>query len=810
MPKQGEVPTGRKSPSLNYHEGSLYLTGGEDLVTNHPFPSDFYRYDLTTQKWENLTSSSTYTHRHLHGSCVYEDYLYIFYGWSNKANENIDSLERVNLSDTSYKWETVAVNKQNDYSKLLRSTYGYSCVGDKFYMFGGYSFASLRNSLVAFDLSKYPLEYEILSDDYFGPLSRAEHSMVFINGYFYVFGGVNNQEILGDFWKYEESSDTWTEIEGELIGRRMGHACAAYSDIMVIWGGQNEVGLLSDAKVYNAFSGTWKSIEITSDLVPAPRKNHCAAMVKNKVYLYGGTTQSGLSSELWKLDLGKGKYELLSKNSLKGPGHLSGHSCYMDYLASRFYVMYGKTTSSMPLQHVHYFDLNTLTWHKVLDKMYSLERSRAKASIFKLDNKVFVAGGTVWDLEAANTFYSVDLESGEYTDYKGLEYVSFGGASLYYKNYFYIKGGGSISGYAIREYTPNNVFMKIDFNGTDQAVKCSPGSYQSTNQCIECPRGTFSDEFGLTSCKPCPEGSYNPYKGATTKYQCKPCPQGYYCPKKGSFNYLQCSGSNSCYPGSSKPNETIAQENYQTFQPGFLPDSNTKYQSLSSKIRVFFVSLGLSCLVLFLGVRKVRGIVQKFDFYKSFHNYTTGELMVFKKTFLGGYFSLVFVLVSVFILTESVIALYLNNTRETKTLVPYVVLEKQNSDITADFAINLKLYNYGASCVLDQQCHPSISFSYDFIVGDLKTTCEVFEAKGCSINFTCSNCRTVTGSKISLSVYELFAYTSAIQLNMTSTSSIPNESSLVLQTIVAQPQKVYIGNSPTQFFVNLIPSVCFT
>ena len=833
LPRQGEAPNPKIGPTLDYYEGFLYLVGGDARLSKYPRISDFYRYDLANSRWENITSSKTYTHRYLHGTCIYQGYFYLFYGWSNLVSYNIDLIQRVDLKSSAYEWEDVSVNRKEDYHEILRSAYGYSCFEGKFHMVGGYSSESLRNSVVEFDLNKDPLEYRVLADEYTGPLSRAEHSLAVINKNFYMFGGINNQKILGDFWKYQEDLDLWTEVNAEGINpsERLGHAATAFADNLVIWGGENDSGLLNDAYLYNAYLNLWRKVT-PSGGVPSPRKNLCAVMIKNQLYLYGGNSYTGISSELWKLDLGLQSYELLSKDDSKGPGPVSYHRC--SYEANRenlgIYVMMGQTKTKEPLGQVYYFNLKTLAWQKVFDEGYNEFLNRASASVVKLQNEVFVLGGKVWDTLVFSSFFSLDLDNSEYTYHLDFDQVVFGAAYVYYKDYLYVHGGGSSAETApetvsrsasesasdsasrggIRKYIPTNSFKRIHMRTLTKEPLCSPGTFENQGTCSVCPKGTFSSVYGAHSCTKCPSGTYNTFEGSNSIYQCRPCPEDHFCPNDGTVFLYQCSGYQVCYVGSVQPTYQKIERSQLSLQPDFYIGASESYESFIYSNRFVFGFIGVLFLASVLSIKKLRNLVSKIDIFKSSHNYTLDHPMVYKKTFLGGFFGCAFMVFALLLAGEALLVFIYDNLEETKTLVPYVVLEKENDNINGDLEVKLKLHYYGGQCILEGVCHPTISLAFESIQGDLETGCQVFDKTGCLIHIVCRNCQTLTGSKISLEISELFSYASAIQLEMNSTSSIPDQQSSVVQTIAASKHKVFVGSLPSVFYVGLIPSVSFT
>lgn len=83
---------------------------------------------------------------------------------------------------------------------------------------------------------------------------------------------------------------------------------------------------------------------------------------------------------------------------------------------------------------------------------------------------------------------------------------------------------------------------------TNASEDCTAGYYQKKNSsktyCIGqpagsiCPKGTYQNETGKTSCKLCPAGQYQDKLGETS---CKPCPVGTYQDQTGKSSCLPCS-----------------------------------------------------------------------------------------------------------------------------------------------------------------------------------------------------------------------------------------------------------------------------
>ena len=69
-------------------------------------------------------------------------------------------------------------------------------------------------------------------------------------------------------------------------------------------------------------------------------------------------------------------------------------------------------------------------------------------------------------------------------------------------------------------------------------------------------------------------------------------------------------------------------------------------------------------------VVKVRQYVKLFDIYTEDHNYIKKTYMYLQKTFIGGIFTIAFVIAATFLVASSVIRFWSDNILETKAMVP--------------------------------------------------------------------------------------------------------------------------------------------
>jgi hypothetical protein len=123
--------------------------------------------------------------------------------------------------------------------------------------------------------------------------------------------------------------------------------------------------------------------------------------------------------------------------------------------------------------------------------------------------------------------------------------------------------------------------------------------------------------------------------------------------------------------------------------------------------------------------------------------------------------------------------------------------------------VNLRLENYGDSCgpSEDGSCSSEVYVTTTQV--DTKTpevTCTQSD-KICTITWASKNCVINTGAYIEYNMQQQNSYSNRIVANVTSTSSIPGETSSVEQSISSEYNAMYRGSAFNLMYFELIPSV---
>ncbi|MEM9546962.1 MAG: kelch repeat-containing protein [Bacteroidota bacterium] len=135
------------------------------------------------------------------------------------------------------------------------------------------------------------------------PPVRKEHGMIEINGGLLIFGGKDDQGDLGDTWVFSDN-EWFNQYPQVSPGPRHGHTAVKANGKMYLFGGSGTGSLLNDLWEYCPDNNMWNLIT-TSGSAPSPRKGHAAVYYEanNTIYIIGGTTANGNSSQLFALDL---------------------------------------------------------------------------------------------------------------------------------------------------------------------------------------------------------------------------------------------------------------------------------------------------------------------------------------------------------------------------------------------------------------------------------------------------------------------------------------------------------------------------
>ena len=796
----GDIPPMLELAQIQYYENHIYLAAGKATSSANQFPSEFFRYSFSDNHWKDLTNwGSSYTSRSFSGSGIVDGFFYLLYGFSDDTSAQVNEINRVNLSSSSdFAWEKVSLQNSG-----LRDSFATAMYDSQIYMFGGSVTESERsvNELILFD--PFSANFTTISADNLFPPPRMGCSLSLLNANLYLFGGQGVSTAYDDLWIYSIQSGAWLQPVqfGTTPSPRSGHASSSQGDALAIWGGQGDSGLLDDLFLYNALTSSWTGLTAVSKSMPQAAVGACLVMALPKIYIFGGVSALGCLGELWLYNTAHNTYTLIDSG---GP-QLAYIYCSLS--GNLLYVAFGQDIAAEASPSIQAFNLTSLTWS---DLDYPApDVATAQGIQMKMGDSFIKIAGEAWGINPNNQVY-VMTSTGAVLVGVIQEYVYLAG-SAYYNTSLYTFGGGTIVGKALRSSVPSNVFIRIDLldvcsNGYCTPL-CSPGTYQYQSSCLASNPGFYVQGFGSTAETPCPAGTIGLNQGATTSRECYPCPTGSFNPYKGSSYCFNCPSQFSCPIGSIAPISTYYESTYKSIQPDLYKAPDISEITLEYELVVGLFMLGI--IIICVCWKRIGNKLSVMDFYPAMHNHFKLEVMILDNTFLGGLFSLFFITGAMILIGISIIAYDLNNIKETKALVPLVVLESEVSAFVAsDVHIYVSFLGYRDSCGgAGASCGSLISISFLGTESSSTSSSCTLVSDTCLVTAACMDCILDVGSGLSIVLQEPLSYAVGIQVNVSSSSSIPGTRSSVLTDVYPKAGYMFIGSLPSTFYFVMIPSL---
>ncbi|CAG9318789.1 unnamed protein product [Blepharisma stoltei] len=813
LPKNGDYPFAMYSPQIKYYDGYIYLAGGDDYI-NGIYNTNFYRYDLASKKWENITDeSATYTTRALGGSFIYNNSFYLTFGWSDVAQVDVSEVYKVDLTDPNFAWSVAEiVGTSDDPANIPRDSYGFAVNGNTFYICGGYYSGGNLNDVVKFDLTKTPIIYTSLAYINLSPSARAYHTMETIEGYIYIFGGAYKDTKLNDLWKFDPETETWESLSpnGVIPSARSHHASGSQGNVMFIFGGIDSSGqYLDDLYQFDVSSSTWKLISPSSDTLPSARYAACAVYSIPVLYIYGGQTSTYISNELWTYDSGSNTFTLISSDA---PYKLFFPRCAMDTSATTLYIMGGKGDGDMPASNIFSYSVNTAEW-KTLKIPADWFRNMGEGIVVYVRDYIIFIAGEQWGTDIKDYAYAIDMTNNyTYIDYPSTPVHIFAAAFTYYKTDIYIHGGGLATGIFMRNSVPVDTFYKVKLtqfcDSSSCPAICSPGTKKVSSGCSACPVGTYNSEFGQSSCDECPEGTYNPSSSCNNRRECFPCREGEYNDLTGQSLCKKCPFYYYCPTGSSSPSESSTEISSSSSQPKTYSTGTNEVSTLTDNYLIACLALFGIMTIFVLSSRPTRNWLKRIDMFEENHN--VGDDIVLRKfkNRFGGYFTIGYLIGASWFIMANISSFVLDNVTESKALLPLVAVEDQATNFYGDIVLIASFIRYGGKCVADGACLSTIKVTTTNIESNGYTVkCVMDDNNDCVITFNCLDCEILTGAQVNFALSESLSFSSAIIVNVTSTSSIPGGISSEEIGLSSSTNKVLRGYDPTVFYFSMVPSL---
>ena len=818
LPNNINAPIGRIGSTMEYFNGSLYIFGYQYSAYLYGLEngSELYRYDLEGEYWEIVNVNGDIPIMRLsHYSAIYNGKMYVLYGIISESLTDFNDVYQFEFENKT--WTYLGALTENSFILSAKVQ-----VNNFVYLLYGRSRETVLNSLIKIDLDPNPPTYEYLSVNYLTPSERVYHCSFVINEKMYVFGGSNGvihaasnefEVLYNDLWAYDFNTDLWSSVNagGEIPSPRRQFGCTKTSgDVFAVFGGYGESGYLNDLYYFHEPSSFWFSVKSES-VKPTGRSLACLAYLDNVFYIIGGRDAIKGFDEIWTYDFYTNEFILadaeytLNKNSILD---FNDCKCWVEKeLDSKYLYVIGGTDYYM-YPNCEIFKYTILSNNKLLrsskdlGSLESITVIGSENSVIVTDSLIISLGGSLYNFVVIFHVLIYNKQTEELTIVEeSFNFQSWGHSAVHYKDKIYIFGGGGITDiYKSSRKIFNNLYslqLESIYN-----LGCSKGTYGK--HCAPCPAGTY---FLDNDCVKCSKGRYSTLLASTSAEQCMPCAANTFNNKLGARYCLDCPGGSSCPIGSESPKYDFSFPSNNSVQPSEYKSESEFVNEKTSFLWYLFAGFtGIICL-LGITVKKFWFSIQKIDLFVDYHANELELPVVYKKTSCGGLFSFIFIVVSLITVVIGILGYTINNITEIRALIPVIALGKE---IKAEIVeIKVGFYIYGGSCVVDEKCSPLIDYQNQGFEYDMRKVSCKLEKEVCQVSFEYENLKLKgKNSEIFIGMKEKLSFASGIFVNITSSSSIPNEISSILTYIKPEStQTLFRGTTPSKFYYKFIPSV---
>ncbi|KAH7823039.1 uncharacterized protein MONOS_1349 [Monocercomonoides exilis] len=265
-------------------------------------------------------------------------------------------------------------------------------------------------------------------------------------------------------------------------------------------------------------------------------------------------------------------------------------------------------------------------------------------------------------------------------------------------------GGRRIGkGRAVLPQAHDNVYI---FSLNKDVVPCSPGTYENENgECVDCPIGSYTDEFGSKACNKCPPGTVGEMKGSK-RDSCLPVLQGRYTDTAGADKMLNCTAEQFCPIGSATTDNVVPKaDGKKTSQPEAFeaPVKKENYLMLGLYLGFALIGVVVSVILLLCPTRSYLYVVDTYsdEYCNSYDLATHSGTKLVRKTTCGGILSIVGIFFVVGASLLVIISFAIFNTVETKSIVD--VSMESEADLETfknkNIHVEIMLMDYTGECV---------------------------------------------------------------------------------------------------------------
>ncbi|XP_072029870.1 uncharacterized protein [Amphiura filiformis] len=245
------------------------------------------------------------------------------------------------------------------------------------------------------------------------PCSRSKHAACYWNNQIYIYGGRNGNTNMKDFWKFDTTSNMWTQMicGGDSPPPLQEHTLVSWNDQLYLFGGEFGFRDPDDIPlwIFDTNQKSWQQQEIKSEVkTPCSKRGHTAVISHGAMHVFGGYIDlKGSVNEFWSLDFESCWWHLNPDNVYSESPiarHLHTAVVYDDAM-----WVYGGLNNLVPLKDLWKWDFTSRQWSRI--KFWSGPPALYGHSAVVYHDAMLVFGGQDGDGVMRNTLWKYHFGS---------------------------------------------------------------------------------------------------------------------------------------------------------------------------------------------------------------------------------------------------------------------------------------------------------------------------------------------------------------------------------------------------------------
>ena len=302
-----EPPKRRSNHTSFIHGDYFYVIGGID-ITEHK-QDDIYKVNIRepNSTWVKVDLMGDKLEKIAYHAGAEIDGFYYIVGGQNDTLQTLNTIQVFDITQESM-GDKIELD-QEKFPPLESHTVNVNPETMSLIIYGGVSGKELNRHIYSFDVQKKEMKnltQNLEEGDI--PPPRQDHAAVIYNNALYIYGGLGmDNKIYDDMWKYEFSSNSWTELKTEAQQKKIDKKRQR----------EMEKEAQNEKKEEEEEDYDLDDDEI-EDIRPKGRSGHSMVVVGDEIFIFGGKT--GLikeSNEIWKFIPASTTYECVHETLLE-------------------------------------------------------------------------------------------------------------------------------------------------------------------------------------------------------------------------------------------------------------------------------------------------------------------------------------------------------------------------------------------------------------------------------------------------------------------------------------------------------------